>query len=106
VQVRKPALSRGALYALLKNPIYTGLISHKEQLYPGQHNGIVDRKVWESVQQKLEASRRYSGKQQRTVQNPLKGKLFDERGRPLISCYATQRAFPALRRLSVLRPCD
>lgn len=88
---KKPALSRGALYALLKNPIYTGLISHKGQMYPGQHEGIVDRKVWEAVQEKLEASRRYSGKQQRTAQNPLKGKLFDERGRPLISCYANKK---------------
>ena len=29
--------SRGHLYGLLANPIYTGRIAHKGQLYPGQH---------------------------------------------------------------------
>ena len=34
--------SRGALYALLANPIYIGEIAHKGARYPGQHAAILD----------------------------------------------------------------
>src|SRR3954447_13594757 len=39
--------SRGALYALLSNPIYIGEIAHKGVRYPGQHGAIVDRALWD-----------------------------------------------------------
>jgi len=35
-------LSRGHIYQLLSNPIYTGQIAHKGQLYPGQHPALID----------------------------------------------------------------
>src|SRR5690606_15468220 len=31
-----------ALYGLLTNPLYTGKIKHKDSLYPGQHEAIID----------------------------------------------------------------
>ena len=34
--------SRGHLYTLLSNPIYTGQIAHKGQLYPGQHPALIE----------------------------------------------------------------
>src|SRR5467141_2242040 len=34
--------SRGHLYGLLANPIYTGRIAHKGRLYPGQHPALID----------------------------------------------------------------
>ena len=34
--------SRGHIYGLLSNPIYTGRIAHKGQLYPGQHPALID----------------------------------------------------------------
>jgi site-specific DNA recombinase len=46
--------SRGALYALLANPIYVGEIAHKRVRYPGQHEAIVGRATWEAVQQRLQ----------------------------------------------------
>ena len=45
--------SRGALYELLSNPIYIGEIRHKQERYPGQHEAIVPRELWERVQQRL-----------------------------------------------------
>src|SRR4051812_10217997 len=45
--------SRGALYALLSNPIYVGEIAHKGARYPGQHEAILDRATWEQVQEQL-----------------------------------------------------
>ncbi len=41
------SFSRGALYALLYNPIYVGEIRHKNLRHPGQHQTIVDRAEWE-----------------------------------------------------------
>jgi hypothetical protein len=42
--------SRGALCALLSNPVYIGEIAHKGARYPGQHEAILDRETWDSVQ--------------------------------------------------------
>lgn len=38
--------SRGALYALLSNPIYIGQIRHKDKVYEGQHEGIIPVELW------------------------------------------------------------
>jgi site-specific DNA recombinase len=79
------SFSRGALYNLLRNPIYAGEVRHKAERYPGQHQGIVKREVWEQVQQRLRsrAVRSGEGRRTETVASPLAGKLFDEQGEPL-----------------------
>ena len=43
------AFSRGALYTLLRNPIYVGEIRHKDVCHAGQHAPIVDRAIWDKV---------------------------------------------------------
>ena len=87
----RPALSRGALYCLLRSPLYVGLISHQGVLYPGLHEAIVDQKIWEAAQKKLKAGQAYSGIQRRNSDSPLKGKLFDAEGRPLVTTYALKK---------------
>lgn len=77
-------ISRGALYTILRNPIYIGLIPHKSERHPGQHDGIVDPDIWHAVQEKLEASRKCRGRPRRkTEDSPLIGKIFDEENRRL-----------------------
>lgn len=44
------AFTRGQLYHLLKNVIYTGRIGHREQVYPGQHAAIIDTETFERTQ--------------------------------------------------------
>jgi site-specific DNA recombinase len=46
-------LARGALYLMLQNRIYIGEISHKDQHYTGDHAPIIERGVWDRVQQLL-----------------------------------------------------
>lgn len=46
-------LSRGGLYHLLSNPVFVGEIRHKQERHPGQHQEIVNRELWERVQQRL-----------------------------------------------------
>src|SRR5208282_4526209 len=80
---------RGALYHLLANPIYVGEIRHKKAIYPGQHEPIVERAVWQRVQEMLNAKAAHprGGAVSRTT-GLLMGRLFDENGEPLYSCWA------------------
>jgi site-specific DNA recombinase len=76
--------SRGALYELLSNPIYIGEIRHKKTRHPGQHEPIVERELWERVQERLrDAAVRSPEPRTKAPVSPLAGKLFDEEGEPL-----------------------
>ena len=50
-------ISRGALYQLLHNRLYSGEIAFKGKIYPGQHEAIIDAGLWGIVQEKLAANR-------------------------------------------------
>ena len=43
--------SRGALYEILRNHLYVGEIAHKGAVHAGEHEGLVPRKVWDTVPQ-------------------------------------------------------
>jgi DNA invertase Pin-like site-specific DNA recombinase len=86
------AFSRGALYTLLANPIYVGDIRHKDAQYEGQHEAILDRELWQKVQQQLNnqgTARR--GIARRSSISPLAGKLFDANGKPLVPSHAVKK---------------
>jgi len=55
-QGRKP-LSRGALYTVLKNPVYIGKVHHKGKLHDGKHAAIVNKILWDDVQSTLGRNR-------------------------------------------------
>jgi site-specific DNA recombinase len=82
-------LGRGALYHLLANPIYVGAIRHKNVTYPGQHEPIVEKPIWQRVQEMLTKKAAHPrGGTIRRSDGLLIGKLFDEHGEPLYSCWA------------------
>lgn len=83
--------SRGALYALLSNPIYIGHIRHKDKTYEGQHEGIIPIELWTSVQENLanNASVCKGHKTSREI-NLLKGLLFDVDGTPYTPGYTAK----------------
>jgi hypothetical protein len=83
------SFSRGALYALLSNPIFVGEIRHKNLRHPGQHQAIVDRAVWERTQQQLQEHRvRTKGHDAGVEKSPLIGRLVDEHGDGLTPSHA------------------
>ncbi len=83
------SFSRGALYALLLNPIYVGEIRHKNLRHPGQHQAIVDRAVWERTQQQLQEHRvRAKSHDASLEKSPLTGRLVDENGAGLTPSHA------------------
>jgi len=71
--------SRGALYAILKNPAYIGKISHKGEIYDGLHEGIIPRDVWEKVQAQLE-DQTVARTKQTKERHILQGLLYDTNG--------------------------
>jgi site-specific DNA recombinase len=82
---------RGALYELLANPIYLGEIRHRKVRHPGQHLAIVDRAVWDKVQERLRTQAAHHRIDRGAMSSPLAGKLFDENGEPLYACGANNR---------------
>ena len=41
--------SRGQLYGILKCPTYVGEVHHRDQIYPGLHNAIIGRDIWDAT---------------------------------------------------------
>ena len=46
---RGKPLNKGSLYKLLANRTYIGEVTHKGAVYPGQHQPIISRQVWDKV---------------------------------------------------------
>ena len=59
---RKPGkpIDKGMLYKLLNNRVYIGEAVHKGISYPGEHEAIVSRELWDKVHSILEESPRRS----------------------------------------------
>jgi site-specific DNA recombinase len=74
--------TRGQLHYLLRNPLYTGRIRHKDTDYAGQHPAIIDQDRWNDVQAKLLAAKaRPRGRSASPAEaRLLTGKLRDETG--------------------------
>jgi site-specific DNA recombinase len=73
--------SRGALFSILKNRLYLGEVPHKGQSYPGQHEAIVEKDLWDKVRMLLAENihaRRYSTNAK--APSALRGLLYDEDG--------------------------
>jgi site-specific DNA recombinase len=84
--------SRGHLYGLLSNPIYTGRIAHKDELYPGQHPALIDNETWTAVRNQLAANASDHRHRARAAEpSLLAGLLVDARGERLIPSHAIKK---------------
>lgn len=64
----KKGLERGgrpfdkcSVYAMLTNPLYMGMIKHKEDIFPGEHEAIIEPGIFEEVQRQLNKNGRGKG---------------------------------------------
>jgi site-specific DNA recombinase len=91
--------SRGALFHLLRNRIYLGQIVHRDQVYPGEHEAIVDAELFDRVQHVLDANarRHRSASGHRIIKAPLTGKLFDAAGQPMSPTFSRGQSGRAYR---------
>src|SRR5256885_5242335 len=85
-------LSRGHLYTLLSNPIYTGQIVHKGQLHPGQQPALIDDASWSIVRDQL-ATNTSDHRRRAKAAEPslLAGLLVDARGERLTPSHAVKK---------------
>jgi DNA invertase Pin-like site-specific DNA recombinase len=84
--------SRGHLYTLLSNPIYTGQISHKGELYPGQHPALIDSETWTAVRNWLAAiTSDHRRKAKAAEPSLLAGLLVDAQGERLTPSHAVKK---------------
>ena len=83
------SFSRGALYVVLSNPLYIGEVRHRGVRHPGQHQPIIERDLWDRVQQQLhENAKRRRLRAVKVEPSPLAGKLFDPSGAGLTPSHA------------------
>jgi len=84
--------SRGALYTLLQNPIYRGEIGHQGKVYPGQHDAIVEPRLWQIVHDKLASSRQARALGE-AAQEPslLAGLIVDGEGQRMTPTHAVKK---------------
>jgi hypothetical protein len=75
------SIDKGFLYRLLNNRVYLGEAVHKGAAYPGEHDGIVSRELWNKVHSILRDSPRLRASRTR-AQTPalLKGLIFGPTG--------------------------
>jgi len=97
----------GALSQLLKNPIYTGMVRHKDKIYEGEHEAIIDQELFDEVQSVFAVNRSENalGKKSR---NPslLVGIITDPDGRPMTPTHASTGSKRFRYYVSRLEPGD
>lgn len=83
---------RGNLYHLLSNVIYIGKVSHKEEVFDGQHEAIIKQDLWDDVQARLKANsvNRKLGTNTKS-RNLLTGLLYDDHGNRLTPSHAIKK---------------
>jgi site-specific DNA recombinase len=84
--------ARGALYTILKNPVYVGKIHHKGELYDGKHAAIVDKDLGQAVQEKLARNRREKlAKASAKYPSLLAGLVYDDKGNRMSPTYSRRK---------------
>ena len=83
--------SRGALYTLLKNCTYIGKVRHKDEVFNGEQERIIDQDTWSDVESLLKANRSKANQRSKAkVPSLLAGLLCDSRGNPMSPTHATK----------------
>jgi DNA invertase Pin-like site-specific DNA recombinase len=86
------SFSRGALYHLLSNRVFIGEIVHHKQNYPGQHQAIIKRRLWDEVAARLRANNQaHRNMKSESSSSLLCGIVFDAEGVRLTPTHAVKR---------------
>ncbi len=92
------AFDRGHIHHILTNPVYAGRIRHKEKVFNGQHEAIIDPDRWDRIQQLLQnGAAKVRARKTAKQRSLLCGKLFDETGDRLTPSHSRTRAGVRLR---------
>lgn len=81
----------GTLAYMLRNRIYLGETGHHGKWYPGEHEAIIDRKLFDDVQAQFANNTGLRTKRQSESGALLMGKLYDDRGNVMTPSYSAKR---------------
>src|SRR5438874_4504114 len=81
---------RGSLFYLLRNRFYIGEIKYKSEILPGEQPAIMDRELFEAVQEKLTAQWSHRTHAKTKSKHRLTGLLYDDAGHRMIPTHATK----------------
>jgi DNA invertase Pin-like site-specific DNA recombinase len=85
-------IDKGYIYKLLSNRLYIGDAVHKGTAYPGEHEAIIDRKLWDAAHAILKESPRKRGAQNRAQTTALlKGLIFGPTGASMTPTHTRKR---------------
>jgi site-specific DNA recombinase len=92
VRHRGRPFTKASLRLLLTNAVYAGKVDYRGVIYQGEHLGIVDTELWETVNAEFRDRRRTETDSVRTPQNALlAGLLFCTRcDRPMVATYSAK----------------
>jgi site-specific DNA recombinase len=89
---RGQLIDKGAIYKLLNNRVYVGDAMHKGTAYPGEHQAIVDRALWDKVHSiKLESPRKRAARARAQSPALLKGLIFGPGGVPMTPTHTRKK---------------
>ena len=87
-----PAYSRGGLYKLLNNEVYTGRIAHRGESHAGQQQAIIEAETWEKVKALLAANNQgHRQRGRRVTPSVLAGLVFDAEGNRYTPTHAVKK---------------
>jgi site-specific DNA recombinase len=81
---------RGSLFYLLRNHFYIGKVKYKDEILPGEQPAIMDRALFDAVQQKLTDQWTTLSKVRNASDHLLTGLLFDDAGHRMVPTHASK----------------
>src|SRR6195256_3205359 len=81
---------RGSLFYLLRNRFYVGEVKYKDEILPGEQPAIMDRALFDAVQQKLTDQWTTRSTTRNASDHLLTGLLFDDVGHRMVPTHATK----------------
>src|SRR5512139_3183202 len=81
----------GPLAHLLKNRFYLGEVVYRGEICQGEHAPVLDRELFEAVQQRLKEQAVERSNRRLSSPALLAGKLFDDKGHPMTPTYASKK---------------
>src|SRR5207237_529837 len=81
---------RGSLFYLLRNRFYIGEVKYKNEILPGEQPAIMDRALFEAVQQRLTDQWTTRTTIRNASEHLLTGLLFDDAGHRMVPTHATK----------------
>src|SRR5215218_8674511 len=81
---------RGSLFYLLRNRFYIGEVKYKDEILPGEQPAIMDRALFDAVQQKLTDQWSTRSTIRNASEHLLTGLLFDDANHRMVPTHATK----------------